>query len=129
MGRPGLFLVFGVLALERAAEDVAERRARVGGAVLGDGLLLFRDLQRLDRELGLAAAAVERDHAGIDLLADLEAVGTLVVAIAGKLGTLDEGVRSPPAIFTSMPASLTSVTSVVTTSPFSGRRPAPFGSP
>ena len=48
-------------------------------------------LQRLDRELHLVGAAVELDDAGIDLLADLETVGALVVAVASKLRALDEG--------------------------------------
>src|SRR4051812_24484975 len=83
--RPSLFgvgLVF-LLALERAAQDIAERGAGVRRAVLGDRLLLFGHLESLDRELDLAGPAVELDDAGIDLLADLEAVGALVVAVAG----------------------------------------------
>src|SRR5438067_2398695 len=60
----GLFffrLLVGLLdgALERTAEDVAERRARIGGAVLGDRLLLLRHFERLDRHLHLAGAPIE----------------------------------------------------------------------
>src|SRR5437868_2871211 len=36
--------------LERGTQDVAERGARVGRAVLRHGLLLLRDFARLDRE-------------------------------------------------------------------------------
>src|SRR5689334_237692 len=73
------------------AEDVAERGAGIRGAVLGNRLLLLGHFECLDRELHLGGAAVEQDDAGIDLLADLEAIGTLVVAVAGELRTLDEG--------------------------------------
>src|SRR3954453_12821107 len=82
---------FLALALERMAENVAERGAGIGGAVLGNRLLLLGHFERLDRELHLGGAAVEQDDPGIDLLADLEAVGALVVAVAGELRTLDEG--------------------------------------
>src|ERR1700737_2125651 len=77
--------------LERGAENVAQRRPRIGGAVLRDGLLLFGDFQRLDRALHLAGFLVELDHPRIDLLADGEAVGTLVVAVARQFRALDEG--------------------------------------
>src|SRR6476659_6749035 len=75
-------LAFFALALERRAEDVAQRGAGIGGAVLRDRLLLLGHLERLDRELHLVGAAVEQHDAGVDLLADLEAIGTLVVAVA-----------------------------------------------
>ena len=39
----------------------------------------------------LVGAAVELDHAGIDLLADGEALGTLLGAVARELRALDEG--------------------------------------
>src|SRR4051812_8092952 len=93
---PGLFvslvLVGGPL-LERSAQDVAQGRAGIRGAVLSDRFLLFGHFQRLDRDRELARLAVELGHAGIDLLADLEAVGALVVAIAGQIGAADEGVE------------------------------------
>src|SRR5205085_2530053 len=73
------------------AEDVAERGAGIGGTVLSDCLFLLGHFERLDRELHLGGAAVKQDDAGIDLLADLEPVGTLVVAVAGELRALDEG--------------------------------------
>src|SRR6185312_10228669 len=56
-----------VAVLERGAQDVAQRRARIGRAVLRDGLLLFGDFQRLDRDLHLARLLVELDHPRIDL--------------------------------------------------------------
>src|SRR5207244_9612689 len=85
------FRLLGVAVLERGAEDVAERRTRIGGAVLRDGFLLFGDFERLDRHLDLAGLLVELDHAGIDLLADGEAFGALVVAVTRELRALDEG--------------------------------------
>src|SRR5436309_8231469 len=78
-------------ALERGAENVAQRRPRIGRAVLRDGLLLFGDFQRLDRDLHLAGLLVELDHPRIDLFADSKTLGALVVAVARKLGPLDEG--------------------------------------
>src|ERR1700694_5135315 len=83
-------LLVGAL-FERGAQDVAQRRSRIGGAVLRDGLLLFGDFERLDRDLHLAGFLVELDHPRIDLLPDGEAVGALVVAIARQFGALDEG--------------------------------------
>src|SRR5436305_4480132 len=77
--------------LERGAENVTQRRPRIGGAVLRDGLLLLGDFERLDRDLHLAGLLVELDHPRIDLLADGEAVGALVVAVAREFGALDEG--------------------------------------
>src|SRR5579864_4465215 len=84
-------LVFLALALERGAEDVAQRRAGIRGAVLRDRLLLLGDFQRLDRDLHLVGAAIELDDAGVDLLAGGEAVRTLLGTVACQLGTLDEG--------------------------------------
>src|ERR1700753_1894403 len=75
--------------LERGAENVAERRSRIGGAVLGDGLLFFGDFQRLDRDLHLAGFLVELDHPRIDLLADGETLGALIGAFARQFGPLD----------------------------------------
>src|SRR5688572_30742621 len=77
--------------LQRGAEDIAERRARVGGAVLGDRLLLLGDFQRLDRNADLARLLVELRHAGIDLLADRETLGPLLGAVAREVRALDEG--------------------------------------
>src|SRR5689334_21388087 len=68
-------------AIERLAEDVAKRRARIGGAVLSDGFFLFRDLERLYGDRELAAAAIVGVDARIDLLAHREAVGALFVAV------------------------------------------------
>ena len=82
---------FSVAALERGAENVAERRARIGGAVLGDRLLLLGDFERLDRDLHLVGAAVELGDAGVDLLADREALRPLLAAVARQLRALDEG--------------------------------------
>src|SRR6476469_8206431 len=83
-------LLVGTL-LERGAENIAQRRPGIGGAVLRDGLLLLGDFQRLDRDLHLAGLLIELDHPRIDLLADGKAFGALVVAVAGQFGPLDEG--------------------------------------
>src|SRR5271168_907047 len=79
-----------IARLERGAQDVAERRARIGGAILGDRLLLLGHFQRLDRHRDLTGATVELDDAGIDLLADREALGTLIAAVAREFRALDE---------------------------------------
>src|SRR5687768_4804257 len=84
-----LFLL--VSLLQRGAENIAERRAAIGRAVLGDRLLLLGDLQRLDRNADLARLLVELRHAGIDLLADRETLGPLLGAVAREFGALDEG--------------------------------------
>src|ERR1043166_952513 len=89
-----LFLL-GVLRLFRAAfeggaQDVAERRTRGGGAVLGDRLLLFGHFERLDRHRDLAGATVELGDTRIDLLADREALRPLLRPVARQLRALDE---------------------------------------
>src|SRR5271165_4226131 len=85
----GLLLL--VARLESSAENVAERGPRVGRAVLRDRLLLLGHFQRFDGDGDLASAAVELDDARVDLLADREALGTLVATVAGELVALDEG--------------------------------------
>src|SRR5690349_13099741 len=77
--------------LQRGAENVAERRARIGRAVLGDRLLLLGDFQRLDRNADLTRLLVELGNARIDLLADRKAFRTLLRPVAGELVALDEG--------------------------------------
>src|ERR1700688_4157836 len=83
-------LLVGAL-LERGAENVAQRRSRIGGAVLRDGFLLFGHFQCLDRDLHLAGLLVELDHPRIDLFADGETLGALIGALAREFGPLDEG--------------------------------------
>ena len=69
--------------------------------------------------LHLARLLVEDDDAGVDLLADGEALGALLVAVARQIGALDEGRRCRCSTsLTSMPPSLTPMTSQVTTAPF-----------
>src|SRR5260370_29037123 len=85
------FRLLAVAVLERGAQDVAERRSRIGGAVLRDGFLLFGDFQRLDRHLDLAGLLVELDDAGVDLLADRKAFGALLRTVAREFRALDEG--------------------------------------
>src|SRR6202045_713769 len=83
-------LLVGAL-LERGTENVAQRRPRIGGAVLRDGLLFLGDFQRLDRDLHLARLLVELDHPRIDLFADGETLGALIGTLARQFGPLDEG--------------------------------------
>src|SRR5579862_5360249 len=94
-----LFLVFlGVVfllallgrLLEGCAQDVAERGARVGRAVLRHGFLLLGHFARLDRERDLAARLVDRGDERIDLVALAEALGTLIAAVARQVGAADE---------------------------------------
>jgi hypothetical protein len=54
-------------------------------------LLLFGDFQRLDRDRNLAGLSVELGDAGIDLLANGEALGALLGAVTRQIGTADEG--------------------------------------
>ena len=75
--RENLFLA----VLQRRTQDVAERSAGVGRAVLGHRFLLLGDFQRLDRHRQLARLLVVGDDACIDLLADREALGALLVAV------------------------------------------------
>src|SRR3954470_16549817 len=67
---------FGLGFFQGLAEDVAERRAAVGRAVLRDGLLFLGDLEGLDREVRLLRAIEPADHR-IELLPHLEALWTL----------------------------------------------------
>src|SRR5437764_1407932 len=90
-GKPAKNLLVLLALFQRGAEDVAKRCARIGRAVLGDRLLLFGDLERFDRHLDLADLLVELDDAGVDLLADREAFGALLRAVAREFRALDEG--------------------------------------
>src|SRR5258707_10407282 len=81
-------LLVGAL-LECGTENVAQRRPRIGGTVLRDGLLLFGNFQRLDRDLHLAGLLVELDHPRIDLFADGEALGALIGTLTRQFGPLD----------------------------------------
>src|ERR1700691_900340 len=80
-----------VALFQRGAENITQRRAGIGGAVLRDGFLLLGDFQRLDRDLHLAGLLVELDHPRIDLFADGEALGALIGALTRQFGPLDEG--------------------------------------
>src|ERR1700733_2392015 len=80
-----------VALFQRGAENIAQRRPGIGGAVLRDGFLLLGDFQRLDRDLHLAGLLVELDHPRIDLFADGETLGALIGTLTRQLGPLDEG--------------------------------------
>src|SRR5690606_37136263 len=66
--------------------------ARIGRAVLSDRFLLLGDFQSPDRNLDLPGLLVPDDDAGIDLLADAEALGALLVTVARQVVALDEGI-------------------------------------
>ena len=91
--RPAQLTSWRLPLLQRLAEDVAEDRARIRRPILRHRLLLFGDLQRLDRE-GRLLRAVEARNLRVELLADLEALGALLVAVAAKVGALDEAGRA-----------------------------------
>src|SRR5215471_14669739 len=78
------------LAPQRGAENIAERRPGIGGAVLSDRLLFLRHFKRLDRHLDFVRAAVELGHPRVHLLSHRKTLRALLAAIAGKLGPLDE---------------------------------------
>src|SRR5438046_366454 len=80
-GAMGLVLLGA--GLQRFAKDIAQRRTRIRRAILRDGLLLLGDLHRLDREVRFLGAIEAADQC-IELLPDLEALGTLLVAVAAK---------------------------------------------
>src|SRR5215210_7387327 len=77
-------------ALEGGAENVSQRGAGIGGAVLGDCLLLLGHFQCLDGHRDLVPLAVELGDAGIDLFADREPFGALIGPVTRELRALDE---------------------------------------
>ena len=77
--------------LEGSAQDVAERSARIGRTVVGDGFLFLGDFERLDRQRDARGLAIVLGDACVDLFALGETLRTLVVAIAAEVGTADEG--------------------------------------
>src|SRR5262245_36396490 len=87
----GLLVVGAFLLLDRSLENVAERGTAVGGAILCHGLLLLGDFQCLDRHRDAAAVLVDVDDRRIDLVADVEPLGSLLGAISGQVRALDEG--------------------------------------
>jgi hypothetical protein len=56
---------------------------------LGNGLLLFGELERLDGEVGLLGP-VKADDQSVELLTNLEAVRTLFVTVTAEIGPLNE---------------------------------------
>src|SRR6185312_3246297 len=89
----GLGLSRGRLLFQGRSQNIAERRTGVGRAILRDGLLLLGDLHRLDGEIGLLRT-IEADHQSVELLPDLEPLGTLLVAVAAQIGALGEAGRT-----------------------------------
>src|SRR4249920_589888 len=73
-----------------SAENVAKRSAGIGRAILGDGLFLLGDFERLDRHPDLARLGIDLGHHGIELLADAEAVRPLLGTVAREVGAADE---------------------------------------
>src|SRR6476619_4877456 len=70
-----VIIAFLAAFFERRAEDISQRCAGIGRAILRHGFLLFRHLARLERQPDPARGLVEaRDH-GIELVALAEALG------------------------------------------------------
>src|SRR5579871_1536072 len=88
--RSVLLLRLLIAAADRGAEDVAERRAAVGAAVLRHRLLVLLDFLALDRELQLARGTVDAGDLGIHALTDREAIRPLVGLVAREFGAADE---------------------------------------
>ena len=86
---PALFLA-GLLAQGRA-QDVAQRRAGVGRAELLDGFLVLGHFQGLDRQGDAAGGLVDVGDLGVEAVADGEALGALLGAVARQVGLADEG--------------------------------------
>ena len=100
---PFLGWLFG-RPLERGAEDVAERRAGIGRAVLRDRLLLLGHFERLDRDLYLVGAAVELGDRGRRPSGrPAKRSGRCSPRSRARSERLMKVVRSVPTIFTSRP--------------------------
>ena len=56
-----------------------------------DGFFLFGDFQGFDRQADTAVALVEIGHHGIQFIANMETLRTLVLAVARQIGTTDKG--------------------------------------
>src|SRR3546814_18628792 len=79
--------------MQSPTKDVTQRRARIRRALLRHGLLLLGDLHRLDRQSGLLRL-VEAGHHRVELLADVETLRLLLVAIARQVRAPDEAGRA-----------------------------------
>src|SRR5690606_17313612 len=83
-----------VAAFEGGTQDIAQRSARIRAAILFDGFFFFGDFARLDRQAQTAGLGVDVGDADINLVADLEACGALVLTVAGEVPTTDEGLHA-----------------------------------
>src|SRR5687767_4139698 len=88
----GLFLLS--CPIDGGAENVAERGAGIGGAVLLHCGFVFVDLALLDRKRELARGLVDIGDFCIHLLAYGEAVGPLLAAVARDVDFADEALRA-----------------------------------
>src|SRR3546814_11074935 len=79
--------------MQSPTKDVTQRRARIRRALLRHGLLLLGDLHRLDRQSGLLRL-VEAGHHRVELLADVETLRLLLVAISRQVRAPDEAGRA-----------------------------------
>src|SRR5690606_38671435 len=77
-----LVLGFVLALLDGGLEDIAQRGARVGRAILCHSLLLLGELELLDGHRNPAAGLIDADHGRIDLIADVEALRALLCPIA-----------------------------------------------
>jgi hypothetical protein len=94
---------------------------------LRHGFLLFGDFARLDRKPELAARLVGRGDERIDLVADAETFGTLIVAVAREVRAADIGACAT--FQRDSTRFLPSATVTVTASPFFAQTFSPSGRP
>src|SRR5690554_1661603 len=81
LGRVVRLLLLLTLLGNGGAQDVAEAGTGLRGAVLSHGLLLFLDLELLDRQGDTAGLAIHRSDLGVNLFARGIAVRTLFTAL------------------------------------------------
>src|ERR1700742_3266112 len=91
----GLLALAGPL-LERGAQNIAERSAGVGGAVLRKRFLLLGDFECLDGDGELVGLAVVLGDASVHLLTDGEALWALLGTVTREIGALDKGGQVGP---------------------------------
>ena len=74
-----------LVAVQRGAQDIAQRRTRIRAAIGVDRFLFLGDLAGLDRQTQAAGLGIDIGDARIHLVAELEPLGTLVLTITGQV--------------------------------------------
>ncbi len=72
---------------DRSTKNIAQAGAGIGRAIFLNRLFLFFNLKRLDGKRNTPSATVDLHQLGVELIADGEAVGALLVAITRQIGT------------------------------------------